>query len=156
VINYELPDSHDSYVHRIGRTGRAGQEGRAISIVTPLEKYKIRQIERHTKQEMTFCKVPTRAEIAARHLEKLQDQIREALTSERLASFLPIVSQLNEEYELRTIAAAALQMAYDQTRPVWMRNDGPFAEEETRRKPSRKPRPRKSKPNVSSASSAGS
>ncbi|MEO1589811.1 MAG: DEAD/DEAH box helicase [Cyanobacteria bacterium J06632_22] len=153
VINYELPDSHDSYVHRIGRTGRAGQEGRAISIVTPLEKYKIRQIERHLKQEMTFCKVPTRAEIAARHLEKLQSQLREALTSERLASFLPIVSQLNEEYELRTIAAAALQMAYDQSRPVWMRNDGPFADAENSRKPSRRSRPRKPSGTSSSARS---
>jgi ATP-dependent RNA helicase DeaD len=130
VINYDLPDSIDSYVHRIGRTGRAGKEGRAISIVHPLEKYRLRQVERQLKQPLEFCKVPTRAEIAVRHLEKLQNQVREAITSERLASFLPIVSQLNEEYELRTIAAAALQMAYDQTRPTWMRQEGPFTAEE--------------------------
>ena len=66
-------------------------------------------------------KIPTRAEIAARNLERLRSQVREAITSERLASFLPIVSQLSEEYDLRTVAAAALQMAYDQTVPAWQR-----------------------------------
>ncbi|HEY9761053.1 MAG TPA: DEAD/DEAH box helicase [Trichocoleus sp.] len=123
VINFELPDSVENYVHRIGRTGRAGKEGVAISLIHPLEKVKLRQIERHLRQELVFAQIPTRAEIAARHLEKLQTQVREAITSERLASFLPIVSQLNEEYDLHTIAAAALQMAYDQTVPAWQRSD---------------------------------
>ncbi|MGB3199733.1 MAG: DEAD/DEAH box helicase [Nodosilinea sp.] len=121
VINFDMPDALESYVHRIGRTGRAGKNGVAISLVTPLEKYKLRQIERHTKQPMTLMKIPTRAEIAARNLERLRSQVREAITSERLASFLPIVSQLSEEYDLRTVAAAALQMAYDQTVPAWQR-----------------------------------
>ncbi|NEP61718.1 MAG: DEAD/DEAH box helicase [Symploca sp. SIO2G7] len=140
VINYELPDNLDSYVHRIGRTGRAGHEGRAVSIVHPLEKYQVRQIERRLKQELTFCKVPTRAEIAARSLEKLQSQIQEAVTSERLASFLPIVSQLTEDYDPHTVAAAALQMAYDQTRPAWMRGEQEqyLAAEEPRRQRSRR------------------
>ncbi|NJL86555.1 MAG: DEAD/DEAH box helicase [Leptolyngbyaceae cyanobacterium SM1_1_3] len=132
VINYELPDSPESYVHRIGRTGRAGKEGIAISLIHPLEKYKLRQIERHVRQKLEFGTIPTRAEIAARHLEKLQAQVQEAITGERMASFLPIVSQLNESYDLRTIAAAALQMAYDQTRPAWMRVDAqPDTPEET-------------------------
>ena len=85
-------------------------------------------------------------------IDALQTQVREALTSERLASFLPIVSQLNEEYELRTIAAAALQMAYDQTRPSWMRNDGPFAgEEKPRRRTNRRARQRRSPSDVSTS-----
>ncbi|MGB3135857.1 MAG: DEAD/DEAH box helicase [Nodosilinea sp.] len=121
VINFDMPDALENYVHRIGRTGRAGKKGIAISLVTPLEKYKLRQIERHTKQSMTLMKIPTRAEIAARNLERLRSQVREAITSERLASFLPIVSQLSEEYDLRTVAAAALQMAYDKTVPAWQR-----------------------------------
>ncbi|MEL6332175.1 MAG: ATP-dependent helicase, partial [Cyanobacteria bacterium J06626_26] len=87
------------------------------------------------------------AEIAARSLEKLQTQIKEAVTSERLASFLPIVSQLTEEYDPHTVAAAALQMAYDQTRPAWMRGDSedqPYlAEEEPRRQRSRRARRRR-------------
>ncbi len=121
VINYELPDNLDSYVHRIGRTGRAGKEGRAVSIVSPLEKYKLTRVEKRFHKPMEYCNVPTQAAIAARHLEKLQTRVREAITSERVASFLPIVSQLGEEYDIRTIAAAALQMAYDQARPTQLR-----------------------------------
>jgi ATP-dependent RNA helicase DeaD len=123
VINYDLPDSLENYVHRIGRTGRAGKEGIAISLVHPLDKRKLRDIERHTNQRLEWGNIPTRAEIEARHLEQFQSKVREALTGERMASFLPIVAQLCEDYEPRTVAAAALQMAYDQTRPAWMRTD---------------------------------
>jgi ATP-dependent RNA helicase DeaD len=122
VINYDLPDSVESYVHRIGRTGRAGKEGTAISLVHPLDKRKLRDIERHVRQRLEMGTIPTRAQIEARHLQKLQDRVRETLAGERIASFLPIVAQLSEEgLEPHTIAAAALQMAYDQIRPSWMR-----------------------------------
>jgi ATP-dependent RNA helicase DeaD len=123
VINYDLPDSVENYVHRIGRTGRAGKEGTAISIVHPLDRRKLREIENHVRQRLEIVSIPTRAQIEARQLEKLQGQIREALVGERMASFLPIVAQLAEEYEPHAIAAAALQMAYDQTRPTWMRSN---------------------------------
>ncbi len=121
VINYDLPDSVENYVHRIGRTGRAGKEGTAISIIHPLDRRKLRDIEHHIRQRLEIASIPTRAQIEARQLEKLQAQLKEALAGERMASFLPIVAQLSEEYEPHAIAAAALQMAYDQTRPSWMR-----------------------------------
>jgi ATP-dependent RNA helicase DeaD len=121
VINYDLPDSVENYVHRIGRTGRAGKEGTAISIIHPLDRRKLRDIEHHIRQRLEIASIPTRAQIEARQLEKLQTQLKEALAGERMASFLPIVAQLSEEYEPHAIAAAALQMAYDQARPSWMR-----------------------------------
>ena len=46
VVNYNLPDSCEDYVHRIGRTGRAGQPGKAISLATPAEQRMIYSIER--------------------------------------------------------------------------------------------------------------
>jgi ATP-dependent RNA helicase RhlE len=46
VINYDLPDHTEDYVHRIGRTGRAGQSGKAISFADPAQKGDIRQIEK--------------------------------------------------------------------------------------------------------------
>jgi ATP-dependent RNA helicase DeaD len=129
VINYDLPDSVENYVHRIGRTGRAGKEGTALSIVHPLDRRKLRDIENHVRQRLEMASVPTRAQIEARQLEKLQETIREALVGERMASFLPIVAQLAEDYEPHAIAAAALQMAYDQTRPAWMRSSSDPSED---------------------------
>ncbi|NDG64439.1 MAG: DEAD/DEAH box helicase [Planctomycetes bacterium] len=46
VINFDLPDDAQDYVHRIGRTGRAGREGRAISFATPEQRADVRIIER--------------------------------------------------------------------------------------------------------------
>jgi ATP-dependent RNA helicase RhlE len=52
VINYELPNEPESYVHRIGRTARAGAEGSAISFCDPSERAFLRDIERLTKQRI--------------------------------------------------------------------------------------------------------
>ncbi|HET8975154.1 MAG TPA: DEAD/DEAH box helicase [Solirubrobacterales bacterium] len=49
VINYDLPNTSESYVHRIGRTGRVGRTGRAISFVTPKQSEDLKQIERDVK-----------------------------------------------------------------------------------------------------------
>jgi ATP-dependent RNA helicase RhlE len=46
VINYDVPDVPEDYVHRVGRTGRAGKQGKAITIVTPVDELSIRAIER--------------------------------------------------------------------------------------------------------------
>jgi ATP-dependent RNA helicase DeaD len=126
VINYDLPDSVENYVHRIGRTGRAGKQGTALSLVHPLDKRKLKDIERHIRQNLEWGTIPTRAQIEAHYIEKLKGQVREAIVGERMASFLPIVQQLSEEYDLRAVAAAALQMTHDRTRPAWMRVDQGF------------------------------
>jgi ATP-dependent RNA helicase DeaD len=49
VINYDVPGSSDTYVHRIGRTGRVGRTGRAITLVTPREREEIARIEREAR-----------------------------------------------------------------------------------------------------------
>jgi len=58
VINYDIPDNVDTYVHRIGRTGRAGKEGTAVSFVTSDEEYIIREIVAYTGMEITLRDVP--------------------------------------------------------------------------------------------------
>ncbi len=118
VINFDLPDSVESYVHRIGRTGRAGKSGVAISIIQAFDRRKLRLIERHVRQSLKITSLPTRSQIETRNIEKLQTKVREALTGERLASFLPIVAELSEEYDPHAIAAAALQLAFDSNRPA--------------------------------------
>ncbi|MEE3157021.1 MAG: helicase-related protein, partial [Pseudomonadota bacterium] len=52
VINFELPNVSEDYVHRIGRTGRAGRSGEAVSLVSPDEEKLLRAIERMTKQRI--------------------------------------------------------------------------------------------------------
>ncbi len=59
VINFDLPDGLEDYVHRIGRTGRAGKSGKAISFVTPPEKADVRKIERLIRKSLPIIALPT-------------------------------------------------------------------------------------------------
>ena len=58
VINYDLPEDIENYVHRIGRTGRAGQKGHAISFATPDQRRDIRDIEQLIKGSLPISKHP--------------------------------------------------------------------------------------------------
>jgi ATP-dependent RNA helicase RhlE len=58
VINYDVPNAPEDYVHRIGRTGRAGNTGRAITLVTPVEELSMRNIERLTGQKVERVMLP--------------------------------------------------------------------------------------------------
>jgi ATP-dependent RNA helicase DeaD len=52
VVNYDIPNSPDIYVHRIGRTGRVGRSGRAITLITPKQRSDLDAIERHANTEI--------------------------------------------------------------------------------------------------------
>ena len=58
VINYDLPDNPEDYVHRIGRTGRAGLAGRAISFATSEQGKEVRQIEKLVRLMLPISKLP--------------------------------------------------------------------------------------------------
>ncbi len=58
VINYDIPEAPEDYVHRIGRTGRAGKTGRAITLVTAGEEHTMRAIEKLTGQRVERVLLP--------------------------------------------------------------------------------------------------
>ena len=58
VINYELPDNPDDYVHRIGRTGRAGNAGKSVTFAGPEDRNDIRQIESLIKKSIPIKALP--------------------------------------------------------------------------------------------------
>ena len=58
VINYDLPDDTENYVHRIGRTGRAGHEGHAISFATPEQGKDVKSVERLIKTDLPIVEHP--------------------------------------------------------------------------------------------------
>ncbi len=58
VINYDLPEDVENYVHRIGRTGRAGCKGRAISFATPDQSADVKNIEKLIRKQLPIVKHP--------------------------------------------------------------------------------------------------
>ena len=63
VINYDMPDEEDSYVHRIGRSGRAGKDGEAVSLVSSRDKGMLMDIQKYIKKEIEYVRVPSQAEV---------------------------------------------------------------------------------------------
>ena len=63
IVNFDMPDNAEDYVHRIGRTGRAGHSGHAISFAMPNQKYDIKIIERLIRKELPISKLPDLPEI---------------------------------------------------------------------------------------------
>ena len=71
VVNYDLPESPDDYVHRVGRTGRAGKGGKAISFIQPDQKQKVEMIERLVRQRLCVSPLP---ELPAHRPAPFQEQ----------------------------------------------------------------------------------
>jgi ATP-dependent RNA helicase DeaD len=111
VVNYDIPQTPDVYVHRIGRTGRAGREGTAITLVEPRERFHLRGIERVTGQGMEHRRVPTAGDLRERRRETLRAAIREMLMDGELEPFRSMVASLAEDHDPLDVAAAAARLA---------------------------------------------
>jgi ATP-dependent RNA helicase RhlE len=72
VINYDLPEVPEQYVHRIGRTARAGAGGTAIAFCSPEERGNLRDIERTTRQKIAVAPLPEGFTAAAEALKRLK------------------------------------------------------------------------------------
>lgn len=64
IINYDIPEERESYVHRIGRTGRASKEGRAISFVTPYENKFLQDIHTYIDMQIPLKEAPTQQAVS--------------------------------------------------------------------------------------------
>ena len=72
VVNFDLPDVPEQYVHRIGRTARAGADGVAIAFCSPDERGNLRDIERTTRQKISIAPLPDGFAAAAEALKRLK------------------------------------------------------------------------------------
>ena len=112
VINYDIPQDIEYYVHRIGRTGRAGKKGRAFTLVVGREIYKIRDIERVCKTKIKPRTVPSATDINSSKADKVMGQAVSLIQEEKLYSMIKLVeSKLDEEdFNAIELAAALLKM----------------------------------------------
>ena len=92
VINYNLPDDDEIYVHRSGRTGRAGRNGISIAIIHGREHRRIKEIERKSGISFKKQSVPNGLEICKKRLYTLIDKIERVKVNEnQIEQFLPYI-----------------------------------------------------------------
>lgn len=117
VINYELPQDPEDYVHRVGRTGRAGREGKAVSFIYGRDAYRIRTIEKYTRQRIQKVEVPTQDEVDSQLQDQLLASIAERLnekeSNEEGVQFLQPLRELEHDWD--DIAGALLGMVKELT-----------------------------------------
>src|SRR5574344_2305014 len=90
VINYELPDETEQYIHRSGRTGRADNQGISIAIINMKEKHKIREIEKILKKEFEKAQIPTGREVCKKQLFNLINKVEQVdVNTKEIETFLP-------------------------------------------------------------------
>ncbi len=111
VINYDIPDDPDAYIHRIGRTGRMGRKGEAITFVAPRETRLLRFIEGQIHKKLKPMRLPAPGDIAARQREAFLDELRATLRTGPRAPYALLVEELAREHDPLEIAAAALELA---------------------------------------------
>jgi ATP-dependent RNA helicase DeaD len=117
VVNYDIPQDAESYVHRIGRTGRAGRSGEALLFVTPRERYLLKAIEKATRQPITEMALPSVDDVNTRRVAKFADSITARLSASAsdIAIFRGLVEDYHREHDvpMGDIAAALAVMAQD-------------------------------------------
>ncbi len=114
VINYDVPQNSEIYVHRIGRTGRAGKAGNAITLLSGRRQFfYVRDIARAVKSDIEPIPIPTVADIRARLAEVSLASLRAALDGEIPMEFQAMVGKLMAEgAEPAVIASAAAMLAF--------------------------------------------
>lgn len=124
VINYDLPQDIEAYVHRIGRTGRAGRTGIAYTLVTPREYMDLKNIEKITKSKIKRKEIPTLDDIFETKHRDIMVAVEKELEKDDYKKFIPQIIALDEKFNLAEVAAALMnlrykeQISYDYTQNV--------------------------------------
>lgn len=109
VINYNLPQDVESYIHRIGRTGRAGKTGIAISLVTNRQLSFLSDIKRIAQCELLECPIPSGKEVMEAKTKMLQSQVSDIMSSKQYQDYIQYVRDYNKE-ELLQYSAALMKL----------------------------------------------
>src|SRR6516165_10101072 len=115
VLNYDIPQDTESYVHRIGRTGRAGRSGDALLFVSPRERHLLKAIEKATRQKLTETQLPTVEDVNAQRVARFRDSITDALNAPGMELFRGLVEEYERDHDvpMADIAAALAVQSRD-------------------------------------------
>ncbi len=94
VLNYNLPDDYDTYLHRSGRTGRANKTGISVVVVNTREKFKVKHLESKVSQKFIQMPIPNGAEICEK---RILHHIDEVLNTESVEDHVKFIDSIYYE-----------------------------------------------------------
>lgn len=109
VINYNLPQDVEGYVHRIGRTGRANKKGEAITLIRNSERKAIAEISRFAKCEMVEKQLPVKEDIVKNKYLEIMALAEECIQENELVNEIELVRDLNKG-DLIKLSAALIKL----------------------------------------------
>jgi len=115
VVNYSLPQSSESYVHRIGRTGRAGKKGIAITFVVPSEKGKFRFMEKRVHGQLHRREVPSIDEVKAMKTENVKLELATILKADASGKYTALAKEILISNPPVPVVAALLKQVFHTT-----------------------------------------
>ncbi|MEE9161186.1 MAG: helicase-related protein, partial [Gammaproteobacteria bacterium] len=122
VINYDVPNETEAYIHRIGRTGRAGRTGEAILFVTPREKHWLHRIEKATRQKIEMMELPSTDMINDKRVARFKQNITDAIAREGLDFYQNLIEEYQQEHNIpATEIAAALAKLVQGKEPLLLK-----------------------------------
>ena len=107
VVNYDIPNDTEAYIHRIGRTGRAGRKGDAILFVAPRERRMLAAIERATRQKIEPLVLPTTEMVNNKRIAKFKQSITDTLAAGDLVFMHGLLEQYRQEHDIPAMDIAA-------------------------------------------------
>ena len=114
VINYELPDDTEVYTHRSGRTGRAGKSGVSISLITPREAYRLRQIEKLVNTKFHKMDIPSGKDVCRKQFFHFIDKMLKAdISNGEYEAYLPVLKEKFETIDKEEILQRVAALEFD-------------------------------------------
>jgi ATP-dependent RNA helicase DeaD len=116
IINYDIPQELEVYVHRIGRTGRAGKSGYAITLSNAWNRRRIKELEHFTKSPLELKEVPSVDDIHAVKIKGIYNEIETMITEKRENKYEVVIQKLLADgYDGIDIINALMTMSIDET-----------------------------------------
>jgi ATP-dependent RNA helicase DeaD len=110
VINFDVPQDPESYVHRVGRTGRAGKTGEAITFVTSREMDHLRLIEASIRKKIQRRTAPTLSDALVGQQRSAVEKMLEIIEKQDYLAYQEAAREMLEEHDSTMLVAAALKM----------------------------------------------
>ena len=136
VINFDIPQDPESYVHRIGRTGRAGKTGLALTFVTPREIGHLQTIERMIKKHINRKNIPSVMDALEGQKSLAIEKLRQIIEEGEHLQYKQVAEELLEEYDSITVISAALKTLIKEpdTTPIELTAESPLRVRDDRKR----------------------